>query len=39
MGFMLWLDEGYADCLEGHTYDESTVGLNLWQALLPADRL
>ena len=25
MGFILWLNEGYADCLEGYTYDESTA--------------
>jgi hypothetical protein len=25
MGFILWLKEGYVDCLEGYSYDESTV--------------
>ena len=27
MGFILWLKQGYADCLEGFCYDESTVGI------------
>jgi hypothetical protein len=27
MGFILWLTEGYADCLEGYSYEESTVGI------------
>jgi hypothetical protein len=27
MGFILWLQEGYADCLEGYSYDESTTGI------------
>src|SRR5260370_41816620 len=29
MGFILWLKEGYADCLEGYSYAESTTGLAL----------
>jgi hypothetical protein len=28
MGFILWLREGYADCLEGYCHDESTEGLD-----------
>jgi len=28
MGFILWLEQGYADCLEGYAYgDDSTTGL------------
>jgi hypothetical protein len=27
MGFILWLKEGYADCLEGYCYGESTTGI------------
>jgi hypothetical protein len=28
-GFILWLEDGYADCLEGYNWGEgSTVGLN-----------
>lgn len=27
MGFILWLKEGYADCLEGYSYAESTTGI------------
>lgn len=29
MGFILWLKEGYADCLEGYAYAESTTGIVL----------
>ena len=29
MGFILWLKEGYADCLEAYSYGESTTGLAL----------
>lgn len=29
MGFILWLKEGYADCLEGYCYGESTDMLAL----------
>jgi len=29
MGFILWLSEGYADSLEGYSYDESTVEIAL----------
>jgi hypothetical protein len=29
LGFILWLEEGYADCLEGYAYgDDSTTELN-----------
>ena len=31
MGFILWLAEGYADCLEGYSYEESTSGIALEQ--------
>jgi hypothetical protein len=27
MGFILWLKDGYADCLEGHSYEENTTGI------------
>jgi hypothetical protein len=33
MGFILWLKEGYADCLEGYSYGESTAGINLEEEL------
>ncbi|HEY2819519.1 MAG TPA: hypothetical protein VGJ06_00650 [Candidatus Acidoferrum sp.] len=29
MGFILWLSEGFIDCLEGYTYDDSTTALDL----------
>jgi hypothetical protein len=29
MGFILWFKDGYADCLEGYTYDDSTAGIEL----------
>jgi hypothetical protein len=29
MGFILWLKEGYADCLEGYSYSESTTSISL----------
>lgn len=29
MGFILWLKEGYADCLEGYSYNESTAAIQL----------
>jgi hypothetical protein len=32
MGFILWLTEGYADCLEGYCYDENTTGIALERA-------
>jgi hypothetical protein len=32
MGFILWLNEGYADCLEGYCYGESTTKIALEQA-------
>jgi hypothetical protein len=28
MGLVLWLEEGYADCLEGYGFDESTTGID-----------
>lgn len=28
MGFILWLENGYAKCLEGYCYNESTVGID-----------
>ena len=28
IGFVLWLTEGYAACLEGFTLGDSTVGLD-----------
>jgi hypothetical protein len=28
MGFILWLKEGFADCLEGYCYNESTTGID-----------
>ena len=32
MGFILWLKEGYADCLEGYCYEESTTKIALEQS-------
>lgn len=32
MGFILWLEEGYADCLEGYCYEESTTAIVLERA-------
>ncbi len=29
MGFILWLKEGYADCLEGYSYAEGTTSIVL----------
>jgi hypothetical protein len=29
MGFILWLKEGYGDCLEGYSFDQSTTPINL----------
>jgi hypothetical protein len=29
MGFILWMKDGYADCLEGYPFDESTTEINL----------
>jgi len=29
MGFILWLTEGYADCLEGYCYEGSMTGIAL----------
>jgi|SRR5579864_1864394 len=29
MGFILWLNQGYADCLEGYSYQESTAEIAL----------
>jgi hypothetical protein len=28
MGFILWLHQGFATCLEGYSYDESTAEMN-----------
>jgi hypothetical protein len=28
MGFVLWLEDGYAKCLEGYCYDENTAGID-----------
>jgi len=28
MGFVLWLEDGYVDCLEGYSYDESTTDID-----------
>jgi hypothetical protein len=32
MGFILWLKQGYADCLEGYSYAENTTGIALESA-------
>ena len=32
MGFILWLKEGYADCLEGYCFGESTTSIALEKA-------
>jgi len=32
IGFILWLTEGYADCLEGFCYEGSTTGIALHRA-------
>jgi len=32
MGFILWLNEGYADCLEGYCYEETTTKIALEHA-------
>jgi hypothetical protein len=29
MGFILWLNEGFADCLEGYSYEGSTAAVDL----------
>ena len=29
MGFILWLEEGHAECLEGYSYAESTSNVSL----------
>ena len=29
MGFILWLKDGYAVCLEGYSYAENTTGIAL----------
>lgn len=29
MGFILWLKGGYADCLEGYSFDQRTSAINL----------
>jgi len=41
MGFILWLKDGYADCLEGFTVVDSTVGIDLttlsFEIMLPSN--
>jgi len=32
MGFILWLEKGYANCLEGYSYGESTTEIALERA-------
>jgi len=32
MGFILWLHDGVADCLEGFSFDESTTRIALYHA-------
>jgi hypothetical protein len=32
MGFILWFKEGYADCLEGYAYADSTTKVD-WQSV------
>ena len=32
MGFILWLEDGYASCLEGYTYGENTAAVDLLAA-------
>ena len=32
MGFILWLKQGYVDCLEGFCYDESTAEIDFGKA-------
>ena len=32
MGFILWLKEGYLDCLEGYSYEESTTAIAFEEA-------
>jgi hypothetical protein len=39
MGFILWLTEGYADCLEGYSYEESTVGIAFEQVAFEIHRI
>jgi hypothetical protein len=29
MGFILWLEEGFANCLEGYSYGENTAAMDL----------
>lgn len=38
MGFILWLKQGYAECLEGYTYADSTVGIDLEQIMFEIER-
>lgn len=28
MGFILWLSDGYAKCLEGYSFEESTTAID-----------
>ena len=32
MGFILWLKDGYTNCLEGYSFADSTIGINLEEA-------
>ena len=38
MGFILWLKEGYAECLEGYAYAESTVEIDLEQIVFELEK-
>jgi hypothetical protein len=38
MGFILWLKEGYAECLEGYAYAESTIEIDLEQIVFELER-
>jgi hypothetical protein len=38
MGFILWLKEGYAECLEGYAYADSTVELDLEQIVFELEK-
>jgi len=33
MGFILWLKDGYLDCLEGYSYEENTTAVVLEHAV------
>jgi hypothetical protein len=38
MGFILWLKEGFADCLEGYCYSESTTGIEFDRVIFELDQ-